>query len=115
MSTEDQSQSGTDHPPVDGTALRQGLATIRRRRWYLWGIILIYLPLMGTAMKTFQSFKGVSMVFCFWFVVMFSLALFAALARCPRCGNYFHLHGMTLLYLRKCLHCQLHLTADKRL
>jgi hypothetical protein len=35
------------------------------------------------------------------------------LSKCPRCGNYFHLHGMTLLILRKCLHCQLHINADK--
>jgi hypothetical protein len=70
---------------------------------------------MSAAMKTLPSFKGVMYVFLLWFVIMFTIALVAAVARCPRCGNYFHVHGMTLLYLRKCLHCQLHLTADKRL
>ena len=34
------------------------------------------------------------------------------LPRCPRCGNYFHVNGMMLLYLRRCLHCQLHINAD---
>jgi hypothetical protein len=34
------------------------------------------------------------------------------LSKCPRCGNYFHLHGMTLLVLRKCLHCQLHISEN---
>jgi hypothetical protein len=33
-----------------------------------------------------------------------------ALSKCPRCGNYFHMHGMSLLILRKCLHCQLHIS-----
>jgi hypothetical protein len=100
---------------VDRDVLRQGLKVIRRRRWYLWIIILVYMPLMGVAMKQLPSVKAVSFVFIGWFVIMFSIALFAAVARCPRCGNYFHVHGMTLLYLRKCLHCQLHVSADKRL
>jgi len=105
----------TDSPELpDKSALRQGLKVVRRRRWYLWIIILLYVPLMSAAMKTLPSFKGVMYVFLLWFVIMFTIALVAAVARCPRCGNYFHVHGMTLLYLRKCLHCQLHLTADKR-
>lgn len=99
---------------IDNATLRSGLKIVRRRRWYLWLIILAYLPLMGVAMKKLPSFKAVGVAFLAWFVVMFALALLAAVARCPRCGNYFHLHGMTLLYFRKCLHCQLHLTADKR-
>jgi len=96
---------------VDNAALKRGLKSIRRRRWCLWLIILAYLPLMGIAIK---MFNGVLVGFLFWLVIMFAIAFFAALARCPRCGNYFHMKDMTLLYLRKCLHCQLHVSADKR-
>lgn len=104
--------SGSEGRIVDSATLRRGLKAIRRRRWYLWTIILAYMPLMMVAMKIFSSVIG---AFISWFVVMFAIALFAATARCPGCGNYFHLHGMTLLYLRKCLHCQLHVCADKHL
>ena len=104
--------SDSEHPAVDKASLRKGLQTIRRRRWCLWMIILVYMPLMMTAMKFLSS---VVAVFILWFIAMFATVAFSAVARCPRCGNYFHMHGMTLLYLRKCLHCQLHVSADKRL
>lgn len=113
--TNDPVASGGESQPVDKDILHRGLKIIRRRRWYLWLIILVYMPLMLQVMKKFPSMKVVSAFFIGWFVFMFAIALFAAVARCPRCGNYFHVNGMTLLYLRKCLHCQLHLTADKRL
>lgn len=96
---------------VDPATLRRGLQRVRRRRWCFWAIILVYMPLMGVAMK----FHLVTAAFLFWFVLLFGIVYYAALARCPRCGNYFHLHGMSLLFLRKCLHCQLHVSADKRL
>lgn len=107
-------ESFCDEPGIiDKRALKAGLKKIRRRRWYLWAIILLYIPIMYIAMKTLPSFSAVMFVFFIWFILMFSIALVAALARCPNCGNYFHLNGMTLLYLRKCLHCQLHVCADK--
>lgn len=95
---------------VDPATLRRGLQLVRRRRWCFWSIILVYMPLMGVAMK----FHLVAPAFLFWFVLLFGIVYYTALARCPRCGNYFHLHGMSLMILRKCLHCQLHICADKR-
>jgi len=105
--THDTASPDNESQAIDNATLRKGLTTVRRRRWYLWTIILAYMPLMGIA----RSYKA----FIAWFVVMFAIALYAAVVRCPRCGNYFHLHGPTLLFLRKCLHCQLHVSADKRL
>lgn len=113
MTLPENSSLANEDLPLEKSALRPGLKAIRRRRWYLWTIILLYLPMMSVAMKTLPSFKAVMYVFIFWFFIMFTIALVAAVARCPRCGNYFHVHGMTLLYLRKCLHCQLHVSADK--
>ena len=106
--------SAGDEVLPETVLLGPGLRAIRRKRWYLWVIILLYLPLMSAAMKVLPSFTSVMYVFGIWFLVMFVIALVAAVVRCPRCGNYFHLHGMTLLYLRKCLHCQLHLCEDKK-
>jgi hypothetical protein len=53
-------------------------------------------------------------VFVAWLISLIVSATYAAAAKCPGCGNYFHMHGMTLLFLRKCLHCQLHISADKK-
>ena len=94
--------------------LAEGLALIRRRRWYLWGAILIYLPVLKLTLELSNSMRVTLSVVGLWLILAFILAFYAALTRCPRCGNYFHMHGPTLLFLRKCLHCQLHLCADRR-
>jgi hypothetical protein len=91
-----------------------GLSIVRLRRWYLWVVILIYVPAMWLTLRVSPTYRAVEIVFAVWFVLLFAAATYSALARCPRCGNYFHMHGMTLLYLRKCLHCGLHVSADMR-
>jgi hypothetical protein len=91
-----------------------GLRRIRKRRWLLWAEILLYVPMMMAVMKMVPTNGALAVAFGLWFVLLWFVVGYSALARCPRCGNYFHMHGMTLLYLRKCLHCQLHLTADKK-
>ena len=104
-------EADSEYPADDKALLQQGLHTVRRRRWYLWLIILVYMPLMMTAVK----FSSAVAAFLSWCLVMVVIVGYSALARCPRCGNYFHMHGLSMLYLRKCLHCQLHVCADKRL
>ena len=98
----------------DISVLGQGLSKIRKRRWLLWFVLIIYLPTMWVTQKITQSFQDSLPVFFIWFVVLLTVTAFSAVAKCPRCKNYFHVNGMTLLYLRYCLHCQLHLTADKK-
>lgn len=94
-------------PALDPIAFQQGMALIRRRRKWFFATIIVYIPLMWLSSKFFPSFRGMATTFALWVLVMFITALYSALACCPRCGNYFHMHGMTLLYLRRCLHCQL--------
>jgi hypothetical protein len=104
---------------IDGTEVEDlsvfgpGLARIRRRRWALWLVLIVYLPTMWTTQKITHSFQASLPMFGLWFLVLLLVMGYSAAAKCPRCGHYFHVNGMTLLYLRKCLHCQLHLTADK--
>ena len=101
--------------PVVGPAeWKEGLSLIRRRRWYLWSAVLFYFPLLKLTLAMSHSMHVVLGVVGLWLLLSFSLAFYAALARCPRCGNYFHMHGPTLLFFRKCLHCQLHLCADRQ-
>lgn len=99
---------------VDPILLSKGLRRIRFRRWCLWGVIGIYLPMMWVTLKTTRSFNICGIVFLIWFILLFAVALYSAVIRCPRCNNYFHVNGPTLLYLRKCLHCQLPVNADKK-
>lgn len=94
-------------------SLGPGLRRIRRRRWYVWGLILLYLPVMVLAIGGASSLAAGGVAFAIWFVLISAAAMAAALARCPQCGDRYHLDGMTLLPTRRCLHCQLPLGADK--
>lgn len=102
-----------DTRPLDGSAFGPALRLIRRRRRYLFVTILAYMPSMWAIQKVSPTYRAIGIGIGVWVVVLFITALWSAAARCPRCGNYFHVHGMTLLYLRKCLHCQLHINADR--
>ncbi|MGE0155749.1 MAG: hypothetical protein AB7T17_01815 [Geobacter sp.] len=92
---------------LDPVAFQRGMAVIRWRRKLFFATIIAYMPLMWLSNRFFPSFRGMAITFSIWVVILFITALYSALARCPRCGNYFHMHGMSLMYLRRCLHCQL--------
>lgn len=98
---------------TDPVAFKQAMNLIRRRRKYFFASIIIYMPLMWGVNKISPTFRSMAISFGVWVAILFITALFSALARCPRCGHYFHMNGMSLLYLRRCLHCQLHVTADR--
>ena len=102
---------GEVHDPAH---IATGLSTIRKRRWFLWVVIIIYLPAMWVTLQFTHSVRGTAPAFAVWFIFLVVAAALSAAARCPRCGNYFHMHGLTLLYLRRCLHCGLHVTADRK-
>ncbi|QWV95567.1 hypothetical protein KP004_10480 [Geomonas oryzisoli] len=99
--------------PVDPAEIARGLAVVRKRRWCLWTVLIVYLPTMYVTQKITHSFNGSMPVFFIWFAVLLGVMFYSATARCPRCRNYYHMHGMMLLYLRKCLHCQLPISGDK--
>jgi hypothetical protein len=103
-----------ENTKTDSGALVPGLRRIRRRRWYVWGLIVAYLPLMLLAIGARPNLTMAGAAFGGWFALLFAAAMAAALARCPGCGNRFHLHGMTLLPSRRCLHCGLPVNADRR-
>ena len=94
--------------------IAKGLARIRRRRWFLWGTLLVYLPAIWLSLRITRSDAATGVVFGVWFVVLLVASCTASFAACPRCGNYFHVHGFVPLFTRRCLHCGLHVSADKR-
>lgn len=80
---------------------------------YFFATVLMYIPALVITYKISPTNRAMGTVFCIWVVILIISTFMAALCKCPRCGNYFHMNGLTLLFLRKCLHCQLHITADK--
>jgi hypothetical protein len=90
------------------------LAVIRRRRWYLWVVIMVYMPVSVMTLQVTQSYKATAVVLLIWIIVLCIAVTLTAIATCPKCGNSFHMRNSTLSYLRKCRHCGLHLCADKQ-
>jgi hypothetical protein len=88
------------------------LAVIRRRRWYLWGLILIYMPASVTTLQLTQSYTSTGILVFIWFIVLCIAVTLAAVAKCPRCGNTFHMRNSTLSFYRKCRHCGLQISGD---
>jgi hypothetical protein len=103
-----------DQMPPDESTFGPALGLIRRRRKYFFGTVLLYMPAMWVVHTISPTYRAMGSAIGVWVVILFITALMSAVTRCPRCGNYFHMHGMTLLYLRRCLHCQLHVTADRK-
>ena len=91
-----------------------GLKKLRHRRWFFWGMIIIYVPSIWLSLRITNSDRQTAKVFAVWFVLVVIASLLTAAGKCPRCGNLFHVNGFTPLYLRRCLHCGLHITADKK-
>jgi len=99
---------------TDPTEYRDSLKKIRKRRLYLWIVIIAYLPAMMVALDSPNYKSRVTVVFIVWIVLLIFTVALACLVRCPRCGECFHTHGPTFLPFRRCLHCALHVNADKR-
>ena len=99
---------------VDPTVIATGLRKILKRRWFLWSLIIAYLPAIWTSLTLTHSDRATGILFGIWLILLIVAVGFVTAARCPRCGNLFHMHGVTPLYLRSCLHCQLHICADKK-
>jgi hypothetical protein len=98
--------------PVDQVAYATILKKTRSRRKFFFGTVLIYLPALLITHKISPTNSAMGTVFGIWVVFLIISTFLVALSKCPRCGNYFHMHGMTLLILRKCLHCQLHISTN---
>jgi uncharacterized membrane protein YhdT len=97
----------------DPRILHQGLVKIRRRRWILWATILVYLPGMMLGVYLQASGGTMGKLFAGWVGLLCVAVGLATVVICPRCGNPFHTNGPTFLPVRKCVHCGLHVCADK--
>lgn len=99
--------------PVDQVAYTKILKTTRNRRKFFFTTVLIYVPALLITYQISPTNRAMGTLFGIWLVLLIISTFMVALSKCPRCGNNFHMHGLTLLILRKCLHCQLHISTDK--
>ncbi|MEJ2201378.1 MAG: hypothetical protein P8X63_10255 [Desulfuromonadaceae bacterium] len=103
-----------EHQPEDFSQYAAGLKKVRQRRWYLWGVAIIYLPVIWLSLAITQSDRETAKVFAVWFLVACVASVLAAFVKCPRCGKYFHVNGFIPVYVRHCVNCGLPLNADKK-
>jgi len=96
--------------PFDQVAYTKVLNKTRRRRKYFFGTVLIYIPALYITHFISPTNQAMGTVFVVWLAALIVVTFLVALCRCPKCGNLFHVHGITLLVLRKCLHCQFHIS-----
>lgn len=104
----------TEQYQTDPAAISAGLAKVRTRRWLLWGVIISYVPGLFIFLPLGLSGGTLAKLFAAWVGLLCVVVGLATVVKCPRCGNPFHTNGPTFLPLRKCVHCGLHITADKR-
>jgi len=98
---------------MDPQVLHRGLAKVRSSRWILWATILIYMPGMMLGLYLQASGSTMGKLFAGWVGLLCIAVGLATVVVCPRCGNTFHTNGPTFLPVRRCVHCGLHLCADK--
>lgn len=94
--------------------LQEGLKKIRQRRLMLWLTIAAYVPAMLFALQSDGGWNTVIKAFFVWLVILCVVVGMAVVIRCPECGNCFHTHGPTFFPVRRCVHCGLHVLADKK-
>lgn len=95
--------------------LHRGLAKVRNRRWLLWATIVIYMPGLIVALDMEASSGTLAKLFALWIALLCVAVGLATVVKCPGCGNTYHTNGPTFLPVRRCVHCGLHLNADKKL
>ncbi len=103
-----------EKPTPSPAEISQGLSKIRARRWFFFGVVLIYVPALLIVLKVSQSGKLTLSLFGLWVFVLIIAVVLAAIVRCPRCKEYYHTNGPTFLPVRKCVHCGLFVNADKQ-
>jgi TRAP-type uncharacterized transport system fused permease subunit len=97
--------------PIDPVTYMNVMKKTRRRRLFLFVTLLAYIPALLITRQISPTDSAMGTLFVIWVIVLTIVAFLAALSRCPRCANYFPVHGLTFLVLRRCLHCQLHISS----
>ena len=92
----------------------RGIRSIRRKRWFLLGLILVYIPAIWASLEITGSDRDTAVVFVVWICLVIVAVVVAAYAVCPACGNYFHMKGFVPLWFGRCVHCGQRLKQKKQ-
>lgn len=103
----------TEEKFTDPIVISQGLAKVRSRRWILWSVLIIYMPVLIVALELGAPGSIMGQLFVAWLVLLCVAVGLATVVKCPRCDHTFHTNGPTFLPVRRCVHCGLPLHADK--
>jgi len=88
------------------------LAGIRTRRRFLWSVFISYIPAIWFALKI--GGDGLALVVgILWLVMAAAGGILVSFALCPRCGNRFHMKGISTSWACRCVHCKLSLSGGK--
>ncbi|WP_432821833.1 hypothetical protein [Trichloromonas sp.] len=88
------------------------LAGIRTRRRFLWSVFISYIPAIWFALKT--GGDGLALVVgILWLLMASAGGILVSFARCPRCGDRFHMKGISTSWGGRCVHCKLSLSKAK--
>ncbi len=64
-----------------------GLARVRRKRWYLWALLIAYLPAIWLSLRITRSDAATGVFFGIWCIGVLVCSCVAALAACPHCRH----------------------------
>ncbi len=103
----------TESVQPDPAVISQGLAKIRKCRWLLWSSLIVYVPGLYLALQLELPRQGLTWLFGAWVALICVTVGVACVVKCPRCNKPFHTNGPTFLPVRSCVHCGLHVKADK--
>ena len=105
----------SENSTIETVDIMAGLKKVRSRRWLLWGVILTYMPGMLVALELQAPSRVMAWLFGLWVLLLCVVVALATVVKCPRCAKPYHTNGPTFLPVRRCVHCGLHLNADKKL
>ena len=88
------------------TEFSERLAGIRLRRTILWTVFISYIPVIWVALKI--GGDGLAIVVgILWLLMASAGGVMVSFSLCPRCGNRFHMKGISTSWGSRCVHCKL--------
>ncbi|HJV66529.1 MAG TPA: hypothetical protein VJ550_12390 [Geomonas sp.] len=80
---------------------------VRRRRWFFWALVVVYLPAIATVLHFTDSINVAVILFLIWAILLIIAVSLVATAKCPACGNNFNMRNGSLSFSTRCRHCGL--------
>ncbi len=96
---------------------KEGLQKLRKMRTLVWVIGLGIIPwgVLTAFISVYFNCENLIHLFTFYILIASIISFINLCIKCPRCGKYFHIgkYYFTNTLSRRCLHCDLHIAADK--